>query len=58
MQAIIIKVSSCLGQRGDMDFQSLVKTRREYVRVGSTPASMRVMALPNDWKSIVEKLTG
>jgi hypothetical protein len=24
----------------------------------SCPASMRVMALPNGWKSIVEKLTG
>ena len=58
MQAIIPKVSSHLSQRGDMDFQPLAKARREYVHVGSTPASMRVMALPNGWKSIVEKLTG
>jgi hypothetical protein len=26
-----------------MDFQPLAKARREYVHVGSTPASMRVM---------------
>jgi len=58
MQVIIFKAFSCLSQRRDMDFQSLVKARREYVRVGSTPASMRVMALPNDRKYIVEKLTG
>jgi hypothetical protein len=58
VQIIMSKVSSHLSQRGDMDFQPLVKARREYVRVGSTPASMRVMALLNGWKSIVEKLTG
>jgi hypothetical protein len=58
MQAIIHKVSSHLSQRGDMGFQPLAKARREYVLVGSTPTSMRVMALPNGWKSIVEKLTG
>jgi len=34
MQVIILKASSCLGQRGDIDFQSLVKARREYIRVG------------------------
>jgi hypothetical protein len=55
MQAIIPKVSSHLSQRGGMDFQSLAKARREYVLVGSTPASMRVMALSSGWKSIVEK---
>jgi hypothetical protein len=55
IQAIIPNVFNLLSQRGDMDFQSLAKARREYVLVGSTPASMRVMALPNGWKSIVEK---
>jgi hypothetical protein len=54
----MLKVSSYLSQRGDMDFQPLVKARHEYIRVGSTPASMRVMALSKGWKSIVEKLTG
>jgi hypothetical protein len=34
MQVIIFRVSSCLSQRRDMDFQSLVKARREYIRVG------------------------
>jgi hypothetical protein len=58
MQVIIPKASSHLSQRGDMDFQPLAKARCEYIHVGSTPASMRVMALPNGWKSIVEKLTG
>jgi hypothetical protein len=58
MEVIMPKISSHFSQRGDMDFQPLAKARREYVRVGSTPASMRVMALPNGWESIVEQLTG
>jgi hypothetical protein len=62
MQVILPKVSSHFSQGGDMDLQPLAKARREYIyvhlHVDSTPASMRVMALPNGWKSIVEKLTG
>jgi hypothetical protein len=45
MQVIMLNVSRYLSQGGDMDFQPFVKARREYVHVGSTPASMRVMAL-------------
>ncbi|MGS2716675.1 hypothetical protein ACVBE9_00745 [Eionea flava] len=56
MQATVSKTSGYLSPRGDVDFQPLFKARREYIHVGSSPVSMRVMALPNGWNSTIEKL--